>query len=152
MQALGNAAILERPFHPTSLVSLVKSAIRGRRRQYEARARLEMLADLNATLEARVDAAIAEHKVLADIVESTDAFVQVVDLGFRFIAINRASVKEFEGIYGVRPRVGDSMLELLKHKPGRASHRRDGLVPRPGGRAVHRDRSAIPSASSATTR
>ena len=117
LQALGNAAILERPFHPTSLVSLVKSAIRGRRRQYEARARLETLAELNATLEARVDAAITEHKVLADIVESTDAFVLVVDPNFRFMAINRASVNEFERIYGIRPKVGDSMLELLKRTP-----------------------------------
>ncbi len=117
LETLGNAAILERPFHPTSLVSLVRSAIRGRRRQYEARARLEILAELNATLEARVDAAITEHKVLADIVESTDAFVQVVDPNFRFMAINRASANEFERIYGIRPRVGDSMLELLKHMP-----------------------------------
>jgi signal transduction histidine kinase/ActR/RegA family two-component response regulator len=59
LSALGNVTFLERPFHPTSLVSLVQSALRGRRRQYEARARLMALADLNATLEARVDAAIA---------------------------------------------------------------------------------------------
>lgn len=117
LQTLGNAAFLERPFHPTSLVSLVQSVLRGRRRQYEARARLEALAELNATLEARVDAAITEHKVLADIVESTDAFVQVVDLDFKFIAINRASSNEFERIYGIRPKVGDSMLDILKHLP-----------------------------------
>ena len=90
MQALGNVAILERPFHPTTLVSLVKSALRGRRRQYEARARLEILAELNATLEARVDAAITEHKVLSDIVESTDAFVQVVDPDFRLASPSTA--------------------------------------------------------------
>jgi len=59
LEALGNVSFLERPFHPTSLVSLVRAAVRGRRRQYEARSRLEALADLNATLEARVDAAIA---------------------------------------------------------------------------------------------
>jgi signal transduction histidine kinase/CheY-like chemotaxis protein len=58
LKTLGNVTFLERPFHPTSLVSLVQSAIRGRRRQYEARARLETLAELNATLEARVEAAI----------------------------------------------------------------------------------------------
>jgi signal transduction histidine kinase/CheY-like chemotaxis protein len=39
-------------------VSLVQAALRGRRRQYAARAGLEALAELNATLEARVDAAI----------------------------------------------------------------------------------------------
>jgi signal transduction histidine kinase/ActR/RegA family two-component response regulator len=59
LEALGNVTFLERPFHPTSLVSLIRAALRGRRRQYEARSRLEALADLNATLEARVDAAIA---------------------------------------------------------------------------------------------
>lgn len=37
---LGNVTFLERPFHPTTLLSLARSAIRGRRRQYEARARL----------------------------------------------------------------------------------------------------------------
>ena len=37
-QALGNVTFLERPFHPTTLVSIVGSAIRGRRRQYETRA------------------------------------------------------------------------------------------------------------------
>ena len=42
-QALGNVTFLERPFHPTTLVSIVGSAVRGRRRQYEARA---ILADL----------------------------------------------------------------------------------------------------------
>lgn len=42
-EALGNVTFLERPFHPTTLVSVVYSALRGRRRQYEARARLEEL-------------------------------------------------------------------------------------------------------------
>ena len=42
-QALGNVTFLERPFHPTTLVSIVGSAVRGRRRQYQARA---ILADL----------------------------------------------------------------------------------------------------------
>jgi two-component sensor histidine kinase len=42
-QALGNVTFLERPFHPTTLVSVVQTALRGRRRQYEARDRLETL-------------------------------------------------------------------------------------------------------------
>ncbi len=37
----GNVTFLERPFHPTTLVSLASTALRGRRRQYEARARIE---------------------------------------------------------------------------------------------------------------
>lgn len=42
-RALGNVSFLERPFHPTTLVSHVQTALRGRRRQYEARERLENL-------------------------------------------------------------------------------------------------------------
>ena len=33
------------------------------------------------------------------------------------MAINRASVDEFERVYGVRPQVGDSLLALLAHRP-----------------------------------
>jgi signal transduction histidine kinase len=51
---LGNVTFLERPFHPTTLVSIVRTAVRGRRRQYEARSRLEELSGLAATLEDRV--------------------------------------------------------------------------------------------------
>ena len=37
---LGNVTFLERPFHPATLISLVSTALRGRRRQYDARDRL----------------------------------------------------------------------------------------------------------------
>ena len=241
---LGNVTFLERPFHPTTLVSLATAALRGRRRQYEARARIEevregearyrtlfeaidagfciiellfaadgtpidyrflevnpafarqsgltdavgrrmrelvpeheqywfdvygrvaitgeptrlengsaalgrwwdvhafrvgepmqrrvavlfndisarrqaelALRELNETLERRVAAAIAERKVLADIVEGTDAFVQVADLDYRWLAINRAAADEFERIFGVRPSVGQSMLDILADQP-----------------------------------
>jgi signal transduction histidine kinase/CheY-like chemotaxis protein len=74
MEILGNVAFLERPFHPTTFISVVKTALRGRRRQYEARARLESLRKsesharhaeielrgLNETLEARVVARTEE--------------------------------------------------------------------------------------------
>jgi hypothetical protein len=36
-EVLGNASFLERPFHPTTFVSLVKSAVRARQRQFDAR-------------------------------------------------------------------------------------------------------------------
>ncbi len=71
----------------------------------------------NDSLEAAVAAALEERKVLADVVESTDAFIQVADLNYRFLAINNASATEFERIFGVRPKVGDSMLELLADQP-----------------------------------
>jgi PAS domain S-box-containing protein len=75
------------------------------------------LRELNETLERRVADALAERKILADIVEGTNAFVQVVDLEYRWLAINRAAINEFERIFGTRPKVGDSMLDLLAAKP-----------------------------------
>jgi len=81
-------------------------------RESEARLR-----DLNETLERRVDNALAERKLLADVVEGTDAFVLVSDLQYRLLAANDAAVEEFERVYSVRPKVGDSLLEILSSKP-----------------------------------
>jgi signal transduction histidine kinase/DNA-binding response OmpR family regulator len=48
---LGNVTFLERPFHPATLISLVTTAVRGRRRQYEARARMEDLLESEQRLQ-----------------------------------------------------------------------------------------------------
>jgi PAS domain S-box-containing protein len=72
---------------------------------------------MNETLEERVASALAERKLLADIVETTDAFIQVVDLNYRLLAVNKASADEFERAFGVRPSVGDNLLELLERHP-----------------------------------
>ena len=67
-KVLGNVTFLERPFHPTTLISLIQTALRGRRRQYDARTRLEelrnseeRLQDLNASLEHRVAREVEER-------------------------------------------------------------------------------------------
>src|SRR5689334_3428472 len=75
------------------------------------------LRDLNETLERRVAESLAERTLLAEIVEATQAFVQVADLDYRWLALNRAAADEFERIFGVRPKVGDSMLDLLADRP-----------------------------------
>jgi signal transduction histidine kinase/CheY-like chemotaxis protein len=61
LERLGNVVVLERPIHGETLASAVKSALRVRRRQYDARYRLvelqeaeERLTQLNASLEARI--------------------------------------------------------------------------------------------------
>lgn len=77
----------------------------------------QALRDLNETLEHRVSEALAQRKLLADIVEGTDAFVQVADLDYRWLAINPSAADEFERIFGVRPKVGDCMLDLLASQP-----------------------------------
>jgi PAS domain S-box-containing protein len=77
----------------------------------------EQLRRLNGQLEERFSEALAERQLLAELVERTDAFVQVADLEFRWLAINRAAADEFERIYGTRPLVGHCMLDLLADQP-----------------------------------
>jgi signal transduction histidine kinase len=43
LDALGNVSFIERPFHPTTLISVVRATIKGRRRQHETRSLLEDL-------------------------------------------------------------------------------------------------------------
>lgn len=67
LQGLGNVVVLERPIHSDTLASAVTSALRVRRRQYDARAQLhelraaeDRLTQLNATLERRIAERTAE--------------------------------------------------------------------------------------------
>ncbi len=67
LEQLGNVVVLERPIHGETLLRAVSSALRGRRRQYEARKHLEelvraeeRLTQLNATLETRIGQRTAE--------------------------------------------------------------------------------------------
>lgn len=55
-ELLGNITFLERPFHPTTLVSLVRTAVRSRKRQYEARATLAELSESEQTLQTALTA------------------------------------------------------------------------------------------------
>jgi signal transduction histidine kinase len=52
---LGNVTFLERPFHPATLVSMVSAALRGRRRQYEARDRLIDLSESERRLQSTLE-------------------------------------------------------------------------------------------------
>jgi signal transduction histidine kinase/CheY-like chemotaxis protein len=66
-KALGNVTFLERPFHPTTLVSVVDTSLRSRRRQYECKR-------LNDELESRVvertrELAAANRQLLGQIEE-----------------------------------------------------------------------------------
>ena len=82
LEALGNVYFVERPFHPTTLVSIARATLKGRRRQLETRVLLENLRDgelrlqqTNDQLERRVDERTAQlrhahEELLAQISES----------------------------------------------------------------------------------
>lgn len=82
-ELLGNVTCLERPFHPTTLISIVRTGLRGRRRQYEARARLaerdRLLADL-----------ADERARFATLVEHLPVGVSLVDRDGRTMLCNPA--------------------------------------------------------------
>lgn len=88
-----------------------------------ARKRAESrLRELNETLERRVLEALAEQRILAHVFERTDALILVMDMHYRLLAINKAGADGFEHLYGLRPKVGESLLNLLQDRP---SHRAD---------------------------
>ena len=79
LDVLGNVTFLERPFHPTTLVSLAQAALRGRRRQYEARKRLIAIRESQTKLRAAF-ASMAEAVFIADaegrLIDFNDEFVR----------------------------------------------------------------------------
>ncbi len=60
LEALGNVSFIERPFHPTTLVSLVRAMVKGRRRQLETRSLLEDLRQGELRLQQRVEERTAQ--------------------------------------------------------------------------------------------
>jgi hypothetical protein len=68
-------------------------------------------------LEERFAEALKERALLAQIVENSDAMLQVVDMEGRWLAINRAAAEELERIFGIRPQVGLGAADLLADRP-----------------------------------
>jgi signal transduction histidine kinase len=81
LEQLGNVVVLERPINGETLSSAVASALRGRRRQYEARRRLEelkaaedRLTQLNTLLETRIgqrteELSLANNQLMQEVAE-----------------------------------------------------------------------------------
>ncbi|SMF58328.1 PAS domain S-box-containing protein [Xaviernesmea oryzae] len=55
-ELLGNVSFIERPFHATTFISVARSALRGRRRQYEARLRIQALDEGERRLQTALEA------------------------------------------------------------------------------------------------
>jgi PAS domain S-box-containing protein len=91
MGLLGNVSFVERPFHPLTLVSTARAALRARRRQYQARDHLrerEAAAEGLRAGEARLRAVyetlqtgIAEVSLDGRILDTNEAFCRIVGYG-----------------------------------------------------------------------
>ncbi len=87
---LGNVAFLERPFHPTTLISVVRMALRGRRRQYEARIHLDELQ--KASEAQRAAEKLASETRFRAIFDTGFQLTWLVGLDGRIIVANRTSL------------------------------------------------------------
>jgi len=56
LETLGNVSFIERPFHPTTLLSVARAAVKGRRRQYETRRLLSHLRESDRRLRTALQA------------------------------------------------------------------------------------------------
>ncbi len=115
-------------------VAVLFQDITGRKRAEE------QLRLLNHTLETRIEAALSEKKLLADLVEGTDAFVHVADRDFRWLAINKAAKDEFRA--GVRHQAPGRHVSARSPRPsaGNSRESRAGhLVAGAGWRGIHRN-------------
>lgn len=104
LDVLGNVTFLERPFHPTTLVSLAQSALRGRRRQYDARSRLDEL-----------HRGAAKYRSLFESIDAGFCIIDVVfdpagnPVDYVFIEANPAFIRQT----GLKEAVGKSMRSMV---------------------------------------
>lgn len=113
-----NSAVLDEKGEVEALIHNANDVTEERRIAAALRESESRLRELNETLESRVVEALAERRLLADVIDGTDIFVQVADRDYNWLAINQAASDEFARIFGVRrPRAGDNMLEMLAHRP-----------------------------------
>lgn len=82
--------------------------------------------ELNDSLEQRIRDGLKERKLLADLVETTDAMILVLDRDYNVLAANKAHMDEFERVCGVRDQVGDNILDLPADRPEHQAQVRDG--------------------------
>jgi len=91
-EVLGNVNFLERPFHPATLTSVARTALRARWRQYEARDRLEELRLLIEELNHRVKNTLATvQSITAQTLRTADSKEAARDaVETRLLALSRA--------------------------------------------------------------
>ena len=97
LDILGNVTFLERPFHPTTFVSLAEAALRGRRRQYEARSRLETLHRNEIELKASNDRFRAAIDAVQGVLWTNDAEGRMNGEQPGWAALTGQSEEEYRG-------------------------------------------------------
>ncbi|AJA15655.1 MULTISPECIES: PAS domain-containing protein [Pseudomonas] len=80
----------------------------------ERRRAEQALQRLNEELEQRVNAALAERRLFAELVDHSVVNVHVVDKDLRWLAVNRQARHDFHLLYGRTPEIGDYLPGLFE--------------------------------------
>ena len=128
MDLLGNVTFMERPFHPITLAAMVRMALRGRRRQYEARARLEELRlAREEALRAQHAAEMAAHSKSRFLAAASHDLRQPLQSLFLFAEVlssghlgdhERHSMQSIERALGALKMLLDAILDVSKLDAG----------------------------------
>ncbi|HEX3928109.1 MAG TPA: ATP-binding protein [Gemmatimonadales bacterium] len=111
LSRLGNVSVLERPVRITTFLTLVQSALRGRRRQYEVRDRLRELEIANDLVMAGEAALRRSRDAFATLLDSAPFGVYVVDSQFRMYLASAGSAAAFAN---VQPLIGRDFGEVMR--------------------------------------
>jgi PAS domain S-box-containing protein len=114
---LAYSPVLDESGRPGGVLCVLTETTERVRSQRQTETAEAALREAKETLERRVQETLAERNLLADVVESTDAIVQIVALDYTFLAINRAAADEYERMFGFRPKAGDNKLDLCRDQP-----------------------------------
>lgn len=109
----GNVSLVERPFRPATLLSVLETALRARRRQYEVRDLLEQSrADSDALRESRL--------FLRSAIDALASHIAVLSPDGKIIEVNAAwkSFADTNGYAGRNYGLGTSYLGVLDQHPG----------------------------------
>ncbi|RSU72912.1 response regulator [Sphingomonas koreensis] len=143
LERLGNVSFLERPFHPTTLISLARAALRGRRRQYEARARIEELRSLAGSLEQKVEERTAELRLgearMRAIFQTNNQYQLLIDLDGTVLDANATALAGIEA--GLEDVVGKPLWETpwFAHSPDLHSAVKAGVLRVAAGVSLQRE-------------
>jgi len=80
----------------------------------ERRRAEQALQRLNEELEQRVNAALAERRLFAELVDHSVVNVHVIDKDLRWLAVNRQARHDFHLLYGRTPEIGDYLPGLFE--------------------------------------
>ncbi|HEY4319927.1 MAG TPA: ATP-binding protein [Gemmatimonadales bacterium] len=111
LPAIGNATVIERPIRITTFLTLIRSVLRARSRQYEVRDRLrevEIAGEALRREEARYRDLVAAFSNLLD---SAPFGVYVVDSQLRMYSVNASSQGAFANVH---PLIGRDFGEVMR--------------------------------------